>query len=114
VARSAQWGQARQGDEAREGARARWSHGDQPRAERIGGRLNNEVPHYFVAEPRPEPSPEGTQLRLAHEVGHCCNLLDRNDDTLMSGSPTGRTRKLTHWQKAVFRSSRYVTYRVPL
>ena len=68
---------------------------------------------YFVAEPSSASSVEGIQLRLAHEVGHCCNLLDRGDDTLMSGSPTGRTRKLTNWQKAVFRSSRYVTYRSP-
>ena len=66
---------------------------------------------YCVIDPDCLTPPEGDMLTLAHEVGHACNLFHPlGGGTLDPRPPTGRPRKMTRWQKALFRGSPHVTY----
>lgn len=49
---------------------------------------------------------------MAHELGHCCGLLHRNDtiDNLMYPDKTRTDNKITGWQKYVVRTSRHCTF----
>lgn len=64
---------------------------------------------YVVIEEVRDYESEETKLRIAHEVGHACDL-GHKSRTLMNRSQVGRTKRLSRWQKAVFRSSRHVTF----
>ncbi len=62
---------------------------------------------YVTVEPRALAG--GTLRILAHELGHSCGLRHTSrEDNLMR--PRGQGEHLTRWQRAVFRSSRHVTY----
>lgn len=58
----------------------------------------------------------GRVSTLAHEIGHACTLFWHGSSsnrlmTPLKSTPAGtRTCRLTRWEKAVFRSSRHVTY----
>jgi hypothetical protein len=57
----------------------------------------------------------GHKMILAHELGHSCDLLHREEGgktpgNLMRPTPKERTHHLTSWQIAVVRSSRRVRY----
>jgi hypothetical protein len=47
---------------------------------------------------------------LAHEIGHACDLLHREDPQNLMTTPTRTDALLTPWQCCVIRSSRFVTY----
>jgi hypothetical protein len=48
---------------------------------------------------------------LAHEIGHCCSLLHRENDSSNLMYPNdGRKNGVTGWQKFVFRNSRHCTF----
>jgi len=49
---------------------------------------------------------------MAHELGHCCGLLHRENemDNLMYPSKTRTNNKITGWQKNVVRTSRHCTF----
>jgi hypothetical protein len=68
---------------------------------------------YLVYESTETWQSEAIRLRLAHEIGHCCDLGERNKEDNLMEQGSARGRELTNWQKAVFRSSRYVTYTSP-
>lgn len=58
-------------------------------------------------------SKDGTQSdsTLAHELGHCCGLLHRDDNTKNLMYPNdGRGNDVTGWQKFVVRNSRHCTF----
>ena len=47
---------------------------------------------------------------LAHEMGHCCGLLHRDDTNNLMFANDGRGNKVTGWQKFVVRNSRHCTF----
>jgi hypothetical protein len=54
----------------------------------------------------------GTQniSTIAHELGHCCGLLHRDDIKNLMFPNTGRSNNVTGWQKFVVRNSRHCTF----
>jgi hypothetical protein len=67
------------------------------------------IADYIVIDPAALAGQEGMRLTLAHEIGHACDLW-HDSGTLMQAGPTGRPRKLSRYQRAIFRSSPHVTY----
>lgn len=53
-----------------------------------------------------------SKTTLAHELGHCCGLLHRNEemDNLMYPNDTRTNNNITRWQKYVVRTSRHCTF----
>jgi hypothetical protein len=52
-----------------------------------------------------------SESTLAHEIGHCCSLLHRENDISNLMFPNdGRSNGVTGWQKFVFRNSRHCTF----
>jgi hypothetical protein len=53
-----------------------------------------------------------SESTLAHELGHCCGLLHRDDeqDNLMYPDKSRTNNKITGWQKYVVRTSRHCTF----
>ncbi|MCB0707530.1 MAG: hypothetical protein KDC34_19580 [Saprospiraceae bacterium] len=47
---------------------------------------------------------------LMHEIGHCCNLLHRDNQKNLMFPNDGRGNDVTGWQKFVFRNSRHCTF----
>lgn len=70
---------------------------------------------YVVFESSETWQEQGPRLRLAHEIGHRCNLFKHRNvrGNLMHAESGKRGQGMTNWQKAFFRSSRYVSYRSP-
>ena len=53
-----------------------------------------------------------SESTLAHELGHCCGLLHRDDeiDNLMYPDDSRTNNNITRWQKYVVRTSRHCTF----
>ena len=47
---------------------------------------------------------------LAHEIGHCCGLLHRDNKNNLMFPDDGRGNSVTGWQKFVVRNSRHCTF----
>lgn len=52
----------------------------------------------------------GNPICLAHELGHACGLLHRDDDRDNLMHPICGGTKLTKWQRCIIRNSRHVSY----
>jgi hypothetical protein len=64
---------------------------------------------YAVIDPNALQGIEGKKLTLAHEVAHACSLWHYGAGNLMRHDPDSkRTRHLSRFQKAIFRSSGHV------